>query len=589
MYMKAKTLILATCLSAAACGGDDAQDPAAGESPPAQSCAALKDIRIDAASIGLPTRGARVESAAVVPASATNTAGEHCLVQGRIHSVDTAAQPIQFTLALPTQWNRKVVHLGGGGWNGFLPAPGGTVIGSALSPAPLASGYAVFGGDSGHVGLDPTFQLNAEQARNYGADHLKKTRDVAIEIIRLRYAAAPTRSYFAGGSNGGREALMVLQKWGQDYEGILAVYPAHAWTPTFLKMQQVGVAMRSGGGAGWINQAKALTLQRATVAACDALDGLADGIVSNLAACSFDHRALRCVGGADTGNDCFSDVQLATIDVLETPAQLPYALSNGITRAPAFNKGADWGGAIVGTDLPLGNTAAFNVPAGGGTPARSELGWVHWYGDGFTRYGLMQDPNANALSFDPLNPGPLLARLQEMSRLYDATNPDIQTFLRKGGKLLMVHGQSDQLVPAQPTIDYYQSVVQRFGQAEIDQAVRFYLIPGYSHVGGLAFNPVQGMNLFSALEAWVETGVAPQSLAAADLNPNANRRTRPLCRYPTWPRYNGSGSVDAASSFTCVSNGGRQRGSTAKVGRALGGCKKSLAGNQPNFTAAAAN
>ena len=312
-----------------------------------------------------------------------------------------------------------------------------------------------------------------------------------------------------------------------------------------------GLTMRSNGAAGWFSPAKALTLRTAVLQACDALDGVADGIISNYNACVFDPSTVRCPGGADTGDSCFSDPQLVSLRLLETPADLPYTLANGIKQAPAFNHGADWSGPVV-VGFPLGSTATFNIPSGGGTPARPEIGWDHWFADGLVRYGLMRDKNANTLLFDPLNPGPLLPRLQQLSATWDATNPDIQKFLDKGGKLILAHGESDQLIPTQPTIDYYRAIVAKFGQPVIDKSVLFYLIPGYAHLGGVSFNANQGMSVFPALEDWVEKGIAPGTLIVTDTNIGASSRTRPMCVYPGWPKYKGTGDVNSASNFTCV-------------------------------------
>jgi len=283
------------------------------------------------------------------------------------------------------------------------------------------------------------------------------------------------------------------------------------------------------------------------------LDGVQDGIISNYDACTFDSNTIRCPGGADTGDSCFSDQQLASLKLLETPTDLPYQLANGVSQLPAFNRAADWSGAIAGTDLPMGSTAVFKVPAGGGTPARSEIGWDHWFGDGLVRYALYRDQNADAFHFDPVNPGRLLPRLQQVSSVLDVNNPDIGIFLKRGGKFILLHGQADQLLPTQPTIDYYKAVVSKFGQAAVDKSVRFYLIPGYSHFGGVSFDATQGISVFPALEEWVEKGIGPGTLVVTDTGLGANNRTRPMCVYPAWPHYNGTGDVNVASSFRCVS------------------------------------
>jgi len=303
--------------------------------------------------------------------------------------------------------------------------------------------------------------------------------------------------------------------------------------------------MRTNGGAAWISPAKSTMVKSRLVAACDALDGASDGVISNTDGCHFDFNSLLCPGGTDTGDTCLSASQLAALNLWHTPMQLPYSLANGINTASKFD---DTGDLTAG---PFGTTAAFNVPAGGGSPPSTQLGSNHWFADGLLRYAVMQDANADTLSFDPLAPGSLLPRLQQVSSLIDQTNPNIQTFLQNS-KWLVVHGRDDQLVPAQPTIDYYKTIVQRYGQSTVDASVRLYQIPGYAHATG-SFNANFGIPLLEALENWVEKGQAPGNLEVSDSNTGTNRRSRPLCVYPTWPKYNGTGDVNVSSSFTCVS------------------------------------
>lgn len=137
--------------------------------------------------------------------------------------------------------------------------------------------------------------------------------------------------------------------------------------------------------------------------------------------------------------------------------------------------------------------------------------------------------------------------------MLDATNPNIQPFLQKNKKWIVVHGTEDELVPSQPTIDYYGKIVQMHGQAAIDASVRFYLIPGLAHATG-SFNPIFGMPLLEALEGWEEGNVAPGNLIVTDSLTGPNPRSRPLCRYPNWPKYNGTGDVNVSSSYACVAN-----------------------------------
>jgi feruloyl esterase len=356
--------------------------------------------------------------------------------------------------------------------------------------------------------------------------------------------------YFMGDSGGGHDAMVVVQKWPQDYDGIIAGYPAFAWTPVFMKLQMIGREMRLNGGAAWISPAKANSIRAALLAACDSGDGLTDNNISNPSACNFNFDSLLCPGGSDTGDSCLSTPQLAALKHYDSSAPLPYSLANGVTALPASHGALNFGqGAFVPA---FGTTSAFNEPVGGGSPRIAEIGANHWFGDTMVRGAIMRDLNADSMSFDPLNPGQYLPRLQAVSAILDATSTEIQPFLEHRGKLLIMHGAADPLIPAQTTIDYYNSVVQKFGQESVDASVRFYLIPGYAHASGISFNATKGLPLLVALEGWVEGGVAPQdNIIVTDTNAGALNRTRPLCRFPTWPKYKGLGDPNLASSFTC--------------------------------------
>ncbi|GAP38545.1 tannase/feruloyl esterase family alpha/beta hydrolase [Piscinibacter sakaiensis] len=555
----AMALAFSSALFLAACGGQDDELPTPVTKDAQAACAALASTRIPASAIGLPTTGARIDRADLVPVSATNSLGEYCLAVGRIDPVDPAAQPIGFNVALPTAWNGKAMQLGGGAWSGFLfPANGASSYGD--QPVPVARGYAVVATDGGHQGggsdvlPDARFAMNDELLRNFGGDHLKKAHDVALALIRIRYDAAPAKTYFMGDSGGGHQAMLVLQRWPQDYDGIIAVYPALAWTSTFMKLQMIGREMRREGGAGWINPAKSEAIRVALLGACDAGDGLVDGNVSNPHACRFDLDALLCPGGGDAGDACLSAAQLRVLKAYVDPAPLSYSLAHGIRALPSF-RGGEFNLAKGAFTAAFGNTAAFDPPAAGGSPRLDEIGANHWFGDTMVRGAILQDLQADSLAFDPLNPGVHLARLQHVSAILDATSAEIQPFLARRGKLLLVHGTADPLIPAQASIDYYRSIVQRFGQPAVDASVRFYLVPGYAHAAGISFNATRGLPLLSALEAWVEGGTAPaDNLIVTDTSSGAGNRTRPLCRYPTWPQYRGSGDPSSAASFRCAAD-----------------------------------
>jgi hypothetical protein len=465
---------------------DPAPDPAA-------ACKALVGSTMASADIGLATKGAVVTAAALVAPAAP--LGEYCLVSGEIHAVDAAAQAIRFSIAMPTQWNGKAVHFGGGGLDGVVPDPTSPLLESV---PPLAHGYAIFGSDGGHQApggdpLDSTFALNDEMLRNYAGDAVKKTHDVAIKLIRDRYQSAPTQTYFIGGSKGGHEGMTAMQKWAQDYDGMVLLFPAYSFTSVLLSWQQANRALHLGAGAGFLDPAKLQTLQNAELAACDGLDGATDGIVGNVAACTFSPTSLRCAGGADTGNACLSDAQVATASLLRGRTQFPHALKNGITSYAGFSVStafASTGG--------FGLSPAF--PVGGASAAQGSMSALT---DTLVRSLVLRDLAGNSLDFDPMNPGPYAARIQEISSTMDATSTDIEPFMKKG-KWILVHGMSDSLIVSGASVDYYEALVARFGRAQVDGFMRFYNVPGFGHGTGL-FNAT-GMKTLDALDAWVQTG-----------------------------------------------------------------------------------
>nr|WP_241013150.1 tannase/feruloyl esterase family alpha/beta hydrolase [Burkholderia sp. Tr-20355] len=507
----------------------------------------MNGLAIPASSIAEPTGGATITSATLVEA-----AGEYCQVNGAIAPVDPAAPSIRFQVNLPTHWNRKALHYGGGGFDGTLitgvdaldMAPTGT-------PTPLADGYATFGDDSGHQSTsitDGKFAANDESLANYGGLSLKKTHDVAMALIRKRYASAPGKTYFFGSSTGGRDGLSEAQRWPADYDGIVVNRPALNYTGLRLSNVALGRALYLNNGAGWLDVAKTVLLQNAVMSACDALDGVADGIVSNVAACKAQSAtvlaSVRCPNGADSGDTCLSDAQIATIQTIAAPLQLPYPLANGVTQYAGYNilAGSVFAGPYTTRDL--GESKVPANPAG----KKDANQWVT--GDQWVKYFVTRVPTFDSLTFDPVNPGAYQSRVQALSALTDATSTDLSAYVAKGGKLIMTHGLADEIVSTDSSTDYYAGLVQRFGQGTVDGFVRFYLMPGVGHGTG-PFHPA--IDSLSALDEWVESGKAPETLTMSDLNAATLGRTRPLCRYPLWPKYIGE-DVKAAASFQCTSS-----------------------------------
>jgi len=569
-------LLAAACAATAlmaACGGGDDAPTASGGAPstgapgtdnpdiptqPTQptlsaleACNALNGASLPASALTLASGGATVKAATLVAADATgNTLGEYCQVRGTIAPVDAAASNINFAVNLPTQWNGKGIQFGGGGFDGTL-IDGTETVRFALpdDPAPLARGYATWGDDSGHQSTsitDGRFATNDEQLANYGGDTLKKTHDVALAMIRQRYGRAPTRAYFLGTSTGGRDALSYIQRWPADYDGVIANEPALNYTGTRLSNVAVGRALYLNGGAGWLNINKTLMVQAAAMAACDTLDGVADKVVSNVEGCRLGAMQvlanLRCPGGTDTGDTCLSDAQIATVKIIEQPLQLTYPLANGVTVAGGYNI---LEGALVAGPFTTRDLGTRPVP---GNPATTADSNMYLTGDQWVKYFVTRAATFDALTFDPASPGSWTSRVQTVSALTDATNPDLSAFLAKGGRLILLHGLADEVISPNSTIAWYKAVIARVGQAAVDQGITFYTVPGMGHGTG-SFLPA--WNSLTALENWVEMGVAPGQRTVMDTNAGTYGRTRPLCQYPAWPKYKGSGSQDASINYTC--------------------------------------
>jgi feruloyl esterase len=539
------TFVLSACAAHAAA----AQTP----------CADLAGLAIPAGSIGLPTTGGVVTTAAVV--AATGTVAEYCLVNAAISPVDPTAPKILFRVALPTTWNQKALMYGGGGFDGTIPNVAGNVpSGTADSPLPVTRGYAVFASDSGHQAgpqgsLDGTFGLNDEALANWGGDALKKTRDAAMVVITARYGAAPVKSYFAGGSTGGRESLESIQRWPEDWNGAIAWYPAWNQASAMLGGQVASLELAKSGA--YPNPNKRLALFQSAMQACDALDGVVDGLISNQAACNavFDPATatlngspLRCAGGADLGDSCLSDAQIAALRTMNEPVRFGFVLAHGHTGYPGYNVwGADLG---MTSTSPVQPTVTFlnlgtSQPA---NPMPSTAPYISQQLDGALKYMITRDPSFNSLTFDPRQRSEWASRWRELSQMIDRT-PAIGRFAARGGKLLLAHGLQDVLVSTRATEDYYERLVQVLGQKTVDRFARFYEVPGFGHAASSQFNAT--WDSLTALEQWVEGGVAPANQKTVD-TVGVPGRSRPLCDYPKWIKYNGAGDVNSADSFTCV-------------------------------------
>jgi feruloyl esterase len=527
----------------------------------ANVCAELNGLEISATSIGLPTTGGLVTTATLVPAAGTGAAaiGEYCRVLGEIYPVDPTAPKIKFRVDLPTSWNRKAMAFGGGGFDGSIPNTAGNVgFGPTDQLVPLGRGYATFGSDSGHQAgplgsQDCSFALNDEALRNFTVEAPKKTHDAAVYIIHYYYGQKPKKTYFMGGSTGGREALAAIQRWPRDWDGAIALYPAWNDMGALLQGQRIMRAMAEPGA--YPNQAKRKVIYDAAMGVCDELDGVADGIISNQRECNeiFDPDVVRCEGGEDYDDTCLSDAQIEALNIYNTPARFHFHMASGLQSFPGCNV---WGADLGRTYGDSGNYALqpYVIFLTLGTvqpvlPATQSMPYLSPFMDQFMKYAVVRDPTGtfDTLSIDPEHPGPYAHRISDLSEELD-TSTNISAFVARGGKLLLAHGLQDVLVSTRASEMYWELLQDRFGPWHVDKFARFYEVPGAGHAFGAAFTP--GWDSLTALENWVEKGIAPENQIATDTAVHAGR-TRPLCEYPTWPKYKGSGDPNLASSFTC--------------------------------------
>ena len=505
-------------------------------------CKAMSGRAIPASVSKLPTSGGTVTSADFIPAA--GAANAYCKVVGQLNPVDPLSWPILFEINLPEGWNGKAVQYGGGGTNGrLIQAIGPTTDAPPTLPTPLAQGFVTFGTDAGHPTLDPDpqiFAFNTESVVNQAYASYKKTYDTAKYFIKAYYNRAPRRVYFFGDSEGGRESMLAVQRYPEDYDGVVAIVPAMNWTGQHLAHYREWMLQQNGG---WISPAKLAMVQKAEAAVCDNLDGLADGVIGRYEACAaaFNPASIRCPEGKE-GEACLSDPQVALLVGIWSRKQFPFSLANGLTSYPPSLRGgeAQARGMIGSNVLPR-------------EPTAGDLGRP-LAGPGSIRYFFARDPNFKG----PFDEKKYQARIQYLSGLFDVTNPDLRAFAARGGKFLIKENASDYVRSPVTTFEYYDAVVKKMGKPAVDQFVRLYVNPGAPHFGdGTEADGTtlpNDVDLFGALDAWVDAGQPPPAALSVGSYGKGPLPTltasRPLCQYHMYPHYIG-GDAKLATSFTC--------------------------------------
>jgi feruloyl esterase len=419
---------------------------------------------------------------------------------------------IKIEVWLPeSNWNGKFQGVGNGGWSGAISYP-------SLAVA-LRQGYATASTDTGHVGGRGEFALgHPEKLTDFAWRAVHEMTVQAKAIVAEYYGSGPRLSYWSGCSSGGKQGLKEAQKFSADYDGIVAGAPANFWT--HLSAGLIAIAQATlKDPASSIPPAKYAVINKAVLDACDATDGVKDGVIENPAACHFDPKALQCSG--EDQPTCLTPPQVAAAKTIYAPSRNP---STGEQIFPGLAPGSELGwGAAAGGPGPL------QIP------------------DDHFKYVVFKDPNWDFRTFDLGRDVSVADRID--AGALNATDPNLKTFFGRGGKLLMYHGWSDQLISPQNSINYYQSVVSAVGAKTADESVRLFMVPGMMHCGG---GPGPGtFDAVEALDRWIEKKQPPTQLAASHMSNGVTDRTRPLCPYPQVAGYKGTGSTDEAANFEC--------------------------------------
>jgi hypothetical protein len=459
---------------------------------------------------------------------------EFCRVQGVL--APAADSHIEFEVWLPVHgWNGKYLGVGNGGFAGS--------IGYTALAVAVAGGYAASSTDTGHKGggTDAAWALgHHDKIIDYGYRAIHETAEKSKALVTAFYGDAPKHAYFSSCSNGGRQALLEAQRYPADYDGIIAGAPANYFTHHLAGFVWNAQAVE----AAYIPATKMKLIESAALEACDANDGLRDGVIDDPTKCHFDPSTLVCKG--EDSDACLTEAQVGALKKIYAGPKN----SKGEQLFPGYEPGAEagmggWGAWITG--FSPGKTAQLAFATG-------------FFGD-----MLAQDASWDfrKMNFDR----DMKIADDKGAQIFNATDPNMKAFKERGGKLLLYHGWSDAAIPPVNTINYYESVISKMGRKQADEFVELFMVPGMQHCGGGpgpndfgALSPGGAdaeHSMIKSIEQWVEKGTAPAKIVATKYKDDGNPasgvvRTRPLCPYPMVAKYSGSGSTDDASNFSCA-------------------------------------
>jgi len=491
----------------------------------------------------LKLKDATVTSAAVVPAGGfTQSEGRGNAIYKDVPAfcrVQAIAQPssdshIEFEVWLPAaNWNGKYFAIGNGGFAGSIQYN--------LMAAAVINGYASSSTDTGHKAPATSAEWalgHYEKIVDFAYRAIHETADKSKAVIAGFYGHAAKHSYFSACSNGGRQGLMEAQRYPADYDGIISGAPANFWTHNFAGFIWDQQALQ---GDAQIPASKMPALENAALAACDAIDGVKDGVIDDPTKCHFDPSVLLCKGAES--DSCLTSAQVGALKkIYDGPKN-----SKGERIFPGY------------------------VPGGEAGPG----GWSRWvtgadsqqavFGIGYFADIVFQNPKWDFRGFNFDRDMKVVD--DKSARLFNAVDPNLKAFKDHGGKLFIYHGWSDTAIAPTNAIFYYESIVSKMGAKEAGDFAQLYMVPGMQHCAGgpgpdnFGTNPSPAPSdadhsLSIALDKWVDQGVAPKRIIATKYKgrgPDSGvARTRPLCPYPQVARYSGSGSADDAANYRCM-------------------------------------
>lgn len=472
----------------------------------------------------------------------------HCVITGSMNprtGVDGKPYAIGFQLSLPDNWNGRFLYIGGGGNDGTLRDTSGSSSISVGTPSPLGQGYAVVSADAGHQGASASFGADPQARIDHAYNAHDKTAVAAKDLIAWRYGKKPDYSYFSGCSGGGRQAMMFSQRFPDYFDGITAGAPAmrvsSGATVAAMWNNKKFTDIAPAGTDGKPVLSKAFSngdlnlVSDAVLQACDAGDGVKDGMVNNTKACKFDPAVLQC-SGAKT-DSCLTGAQVGALkDMFGGPKNSAGKALYVTQPWDAGIRDAGWRTWTLGTSTTSTPGSRYNV-----------LMVDALVNEFFTPPDPAFDPLAFNFDTDP-------ARMQAFSAVYDTYRDDkLAAYKARGGKMLFIHGMSDPIFSADEVLEYYERLAANNGGVAATQGfARTFLVPGMAHCsGGPATDTYDSLQ---TMVDWVEKGIAPDTITARASATNAYfpNRTRPLCAYPKFAQYKGTGNIEDAANFSCV-------------------------------------